>query len=464
VSSAVAGNHAGLKTFRGGVHPADMKDLSRDRPIEAAPVPQRVYIPLSQHIGAPAKPVVEKGAAVKIGQVIGEAGGFVSAPVHASVSGTVAAIEKRPGIFGSPVSTIVIDSDGKDEWLEGRNKPVDYAGMDRDAIRRKIAECGLAGMGGATFPTHVKLSPPADKPIDTLIINGVECEPYLTCDHRLMLEQPKRIIDGAEILLRAVGCGRCIIAIEANKPDAYEIMKREAAGRKGLSVEMVAVKYPQGAEKQLINALLKREVPSGGLPMDVGALAQNVGTAAAAYDAVAMDRPVIDRLVTVTGEGVERPSNFLARIGAPLTALLEKAGLKPGARKLILGGPMMGLAQYTADLPVTKGTSGVLVLMEAYGGDYENCIRCGRCVQSCPAYLIPSELSMLAESREWEQSREKNVLDCIECGVCAYVCPSKRPIVHLIKLTKSELPRIKKEADAKKKKAEAKQQARNSAT
>jgi electron transport complex protein RnfC len=273
-----------------------------------------------------------------------------------------------------------------------------------------------------------------------------------------MLEQPQRVIDGAEIILRAVGCSRCIIAIEANKPEAYEVMKKQAGGRKKISVEMVAVKYPQGAEKQLIKALLNREVPSGGLPMDVGALVHNVGTAAAVYDAVAMNRPVIDRVLTVAGEGVERPSNFLARIGTPLPMLLEKAGLKPGAQKLILGGPMMGLAQYTADLPVTKGTSGVLVLMEAFGGDYANCIRCGRCVQGCPAFLVPSELSILAEAREWEQAREKNALDCIECGVCAYVCPSKRPIVHLIKLTKSELLRIKKEADAKKKSAEAKKQ------
>jgi len=219
---------------------------------------------------------------------------------------------------------------------------------------------------------------------------------------------------------------------------------------------MVAVKYPQGAEKQLIKALLKREVPSGGLPMDVGALVHNVGTAAAVFDAVALNKPVVDRVVTITGEGVERPSNFLVRIGTPLAMLLEKAGMKPGVQKLVLGGPMMGLAQFTPDLPVTKGTSGVLVLMEAYSGDYQNCIRCGRCVQSCPSYLVPSELSMMAEAREWQIAKQSNVLDCIECGVCAYVCPAKRPIVHLVKLTKNELLRIKKEADANKKTVEAK--------
>jgi electron transport complex protein RnfC len=445
-----------FKTFPGGTHPADKKELSKDRRIEPAPAPARVYIPLVQHIGAPAKPLVDKGAAVKKGQMIGEAGGFVSSPVHASVSGKVVAIEKRPGITGGEVPCIIIDNDQKEEWAEGCNIPADWKKLDRGAFRRKIADGGLTGMGGAIFPTHVKVSPPADRPIDTLIINGCECEPYLTCDYRLMLEQPQRIVEGAEIILRAAGCNRCIIAIEANKPDAYEVMKKHAAGREGMSVEMVAPKYPQGAERQLIKALLKREVPSGGLPMDVGALVNNVGTAAAVCDAVALNKPLIERVVTVTGDGVERPSNFLAKIGAPLTELLEKAGLKEGAQKLVLGGPMMGLAQYTTDLVVTKGTSGVVMLMEAYGGDFLNCIRCGRCVQGCPAYLVPSELSMIAEAGEWQLAQEKNIFDCIECGVCTYVCPSKRPIVHLIKLAKNELARIKSEAEARRTRAGAK--------
>ena len=440
-----------LKTFPGGTHPPETKELSRGRPIETVPAPERVYIPLSQHIGAPCKPVVEKGDAVKMGQVVGEAAGFVSAPVHASVSGTVAGIEDRPHIFGPTVPCVVIDNDGRDEWFEGCNQPVDHSSLDHEAIRRKVVEGGLAGMGGATFPTHVKFSPPPEKPIDTVIINGVECEPYLTCDYRLMMEGPQRIIDGAEIILRAVRCDRCIIAIEANKPDAFELMREKVGGRDKISVEMLQVKYPQGAEKQLIKALLGREVPSGGLPMDVGALVSNVGTTAAVYDAVALNKPLIERLCTVTGEGVERPANFLARIGTPLTLLLEKAGLKPGARKFILGGPMMGLAQFTTDLVLIKGTSGVLVLMEADDGEYEQCIRCGRCVEACPSYLMPSELSILAEAGEWEAAKEKNVLDCIECGVCAYVCPARRPIVHLIKLAKAELLRMKKEADAKKK-------------
>ncbi|RKY26143.1 MAG: electron transport complex subunit RsxC [Planctomycetota bacterium] len=457
MAHAVAKSYGTLKTFPGGVHPSDRKELSRDCPIEDAPIPERVYIPLSQHIGAPCKPVVEKGDTVRMGQVVGEAGGFVSAPVHASVSGTVAGIEERIHIFGAKVPCVVIDNDGRDQWFEGCNQPVDYSDWDHDAIRGKVRQAGLAGMGGATFPTHVKFSPPPEKPIDTVIINGVECEPYLTCDYRLMLESPQRIIDGAEIILRAVRCNRCIIAVEANKPDAYEVMREYVSGHDKISVEMLEVKYPQGAEKQLIKALLGREVPSGGLPMDVGALVSNVGTTAAVYDAVALNKPLIERLCTVTGEGVERPSNFLARIGTPLTVLLEKTGMRPGAKKFILGGPMMGLAQFTTDLVVIKGTSGVLVLMEADSGEYENCIRCGRCVDACPTYLIPSELSILAEAGEWEAAKEKNVLDCIECGVCAYVCPARRPIVHLIKLAKAELLRMKKEFEAKKKAAEAKE-------
>lgn len=453
MAHASARKYGKLKTFPGGAHPPEKKELSKDRPIENAPMPERVFIPLSQHIGAPCKPVVDKGAKVRKGQVVGEAAGFVSVPVHASISGTVAGIEQRPHIFGAGIPCVVIDNDGQDEWIEGCNRQADYAVLDHDAIRRKVAAGGLAGMGGATFPTHVKLSPPPEKPIDTLIINGVECEPYLTCDYRLMLEQPERIVEGAEIIMKAVRCGRCIIGIEANKPDAFELMSRKTAGHGKISVEMLEVKYPQGAEKQLIKALLGREVPSGGLPMDVGALVSNVGTAAAVHDAVAFNRPLIERVCTVTGEGVERPANFLVRIGTPLTWLLEKAGIKPGAKKFILGGPMMGLAQFTTDLVVIKGTSGILALMEAEGGDYENCIRCGRCVESCPSCLVPSEVSILAEAGEWEPAKEKNALDCIECGVCAYVCPAKRPIVHLIKLVKNELLRIKKEADAKKPKA-----------
>ena len=438
--------NAKLKTFPGGVHPHDKKELSRERPIETAPVPQLLYIPLAQHIGAPCKALVNKGDAVKKGQMVGEAGGFVSAPVHATVSGTVADVRKMPNIFGAQVDTVVIENDGREEWFEGMNAPQDAANLEPDEIKARIVAGGLVGMGGATFPTHVKVSPPKEKPIDTFILNGCECEPYLTADHRLMLEQPEKTVKGAQLLSKAVGARRGIVAIEANKPDAFEKMREAFSGLDGWSVEMMAVKYPQGAEKQLIKALLGREVPSGGLPMDVGALVSNVGTAAAVCDAVTMNRPLIERITTVTGEGIERPANFLARIGTPISLLLEKAGLRPGAKKIILGGPMMGLAQYNPELPVIKGTSGILVLMEAESGEYENCIRCGRCVEGCPVQLVPSELSIACDAGDFDLAMEKNILDCIECGVCTYVCPARRPIVHLIKFGKAELAKRKKRA------------------
>lgn len=438
-----------LKTFPGGVHPPDKKGLAFKSPIEPAPVPERLLIPLAQHIGAPCKPVVSKGETVKKGQVIGEAAGFVSAPVHASVSGTVAAVEKMPNIFGAKVDVVIIENDGREEWLEGCNAPQDYAGFDANEIKKRIVGGGVVGLGGATFPTHVKVSPPPDKPIDTIILNGCECEPYLTADHRLMLEHPDRIIRGAQLLMKAVGAKRGIVAVEANKPDAFEQMHRAVGGIDGWSAEMTAVKYPQGAEKQLIKAILKREVPSGGLPMAVGALVSNVGTAAAVCDAITMNIPLIERVTTVTGEGVERPANFLARIGTPAALLLEKAGIKPEAKKIIMGGPMMGLAQYNRELPIIKGTSGILVLTEADGGEYENCIRCGRCIEGCPSGLVPNELSITCEAGDFDLAMERNILDCIECGVCTYVCPARRPIVHLIKLGKAELAKRRRKEQQK---------------
>ncbi len=435
-----------LKTFFGGVHPPDGKALSKDCAIENFPAPEKVYIPLAQHIGAPCKPLVAKGDEVKMGQMIGEAGGFVSAPVHSSVSGKVVAIEKRPNIFGLKSDTIVIENDGQDTWFEGMNQPQDVSGLSADEIKKRIVNGGIVGLGGATFPTHVKVSPPAEKSIDTLILNGVECEPYLTADDRLMLEEPERIVKGAQLLMKAVGAKRGIIGIEANKPEAFKTMSEAVLGVDGWSVEMLRVKYPQGAEKQLIKALLDREVPSAGLPMDAGALVNNVGTAAAVYDAVALNKPLIERVTTVTGEGVERPANWLVRVGTPIRLLLEEAAVRPEAKKVILGGPMMGLAEFDLDLPVIKGTSGILVLTEADDGDYENCIRCGRCVEGCPAHLIPSELSIIVEAGEFDMAKERNILDCIECGVCTYVCPAKRPIIHLIKLGKAELAKRRKKA------------------
>lgn len=440
------------KTFRGGVHPNDQKHFSNTHPIEVMDVPQILYFPVAQHIGAPAKPIVQKDDLVKKGQVIGEAGGFVSAPIHSSVSGKVLKIEKRPHIFGNMVDNIVIENDGLEEWAEGCNKQdPSWESLTPEELKNRIKSAGLVGMGGATFPTFVKLSPPPDKKIDTVILNGVECEPYLTADHMLMLEKGEGIVHGLNIIMKALGVTTGYIGIEENKPDAIEKMSGLVKDEKNISVIALPVKYPQGAEKQLIKAVLNREVPSGGLPMDVGALVQNVGTAFAAYEAVCFHKPLIERVVTVTGEGVNKPANLLVRIGTLVSDLLKKCELKPEANKVIFGGPMMGLAQHLTDIAVIKGTSGVLCLTDAKIVESGPCIRCAKCVQGCPMGLHPSKLSLLAESKRFDEMKDVNCLDCIECGVCTYVCPAKRPIVHQIKLGKAELARIRSEQMAREK-------------
>ncbi len=432
------------RTFKGGVHPHDYKELSKDRPIEDAPAPDVVFVSLRQHIGAPSKPVVKPGDEVKKGQLIAEPGGFVSAACHSPVSGKVKSIKPRPHMMGTPVDAIEIENDGREEWAEGCNVPTDWENLSVDELKKKIAAAGIVGLGGATFPTHVKLSPPPDKKIDAAILNGVECEPYLTADHRLMLEQPDRVLEGFRIIQRILGGVKGYIGIEANKPDAYMLMKEKAMKYPDIEVVMLPVKYPQGAEKQLIKAILDREVPSGGLPMDVGCVVQNVGTAAAVYDACARNVPLIERIMTVTGDGVERPANYRIRIGQMLTPILERSGLKEGVRKLIFGGPMMGLAQAGPDIPLAKGNSGVVAMMEAPSFEPRMCIRCSRCVDHCPMGLEPSVLSLLSEARRYLEMAEHDVLDCIECGVCTYICPARRPIVQQIKIGKQKVLEARK--------------------
>ncbi|MHC4914045.1 MAG: electron transport complex subunit RsxC [Planctomycetota bacterium] len=448
----------GLPTFRGGTHPPEKKDLAKDREVEVFPVPPLLAVSLSQGLGAPSKPVVAAGDRVLRGQLIAEPGGFVSAALHAPTSGTVKSIGECPHPVGLRANGIFIEPDGADEW-----HPEARAALSDDAVAAlspkdivvKVGAAGIVGMGGAAFPTHVKLSPPPGKSIDTVILNGCECEPYLTADYRLMMDRPAEVIKGFRLLVRAVGAERGVIGVEANKPDAFERLLREVRGLEGLSVRLVAVKYPQGAEKQLIKALLGREVPSGGLPMDAGALVQNVGTAVAVYEAVQLGQPLTERLVTVSGECVENPGNLLCRIGTPISALLEARGVRAGARRLVSGGPMMGLAQWNAEVPVLKGTSGVLVLDEPAPPPHTACINCGRCVEGCPAHLMPNRLSNLGERGRFEDMMGWHVLDCIECGVCTYQCPAKRPIVHWIKQGKNELRLLKMKAEAEKKKKEA---------
>lgn len=429
------------KSFRGGVHPNDRKAYTASKPIEVAPLPTKVIIPVRQHIGAPCIPVVKVKDVVKKGQVIAEAQAFVSAPVHASLSGTVIEIAEYPHpVFGSSTA-IVIESDSKDEWVDGLPLTRDWQMMNRDELKEAVRQGGIVGMGGATFPTHVKMAPPPDKVIDLFILNGAECEPFLTADHRVMLEKAPDIITGMQIAMKILDVAKGAIGIEENKPDAIAEMKKAAHGT-GIEVVSLKTKYPQGAEKTLIKVIADREVPSGGLPMDVGVVVQNVGTVVAIADAVQKGIPLIERVTTVTGGAIAEPKNLLLRVGSTFSQALGLCGgFSEQPVKVIMGGPMMGLAQGTLDTPIIKGTSGILALStsDVNVGPERPCIRCGSCVEACPMGLVPSMLSIVGERGLFQEAKERyNLLDCVECGSCVYVCPSKRNIVHYIKLSKAQ--------------------------
>jgi electron transport complex protein RnfC len=434
--------------FPGGIHLHYHKRRTLLNSVKECPLPASVAIPLSQHLGAPAKTIVKVGDKVKVGTRIGEASGFMSAHVHASISGTV----KKLANYYHPIlgfaEAVHIESDGKDT-LEGFIH--EYAVKDSisaEEIQTIVKECGIVGLGGATLPTHVKLTPPKDKPIDTVIINAAECEPYLTCDHSLMLTKPKEILLGIQLIVKAVGAQRCFIAIEDNKMDAYELMCSKLRANhldKMIFPFKLKTKYPHGAEKQQIKTILNREVPLGGLPFDIGVIAQNVGTAYAIYEAVYFRKPLYERIVTVSGTCLRSPRNLLARVGTPFANLIKECGgfLRPPS-KIIMGGPMMGLAQSSELCPVIKGTSGIVSLHETEIdlSDYHNCIRCAKCVSACPMKLVPSTLSVLAEHERYAEAKKTGIMACIECGVCAYVCPAKRPMVQFMKVAKAKAAQL----------------------
>ncbi|MBW9153350.1 electron transport complex subunit RsxC [Clostridium estertheticum] len=439
-----------IKSFRGGIHPNGSKNYTASKPIEIATLPSKVVIPVSQHIGAPCVPTVAKGDYVKKGQVIATSPAFVSSPVHASISGMVKDIALYPHpVFGKCLS-IVIENDGKDEWIEGIPLVRDWEKLSSDEIKGIIKEAGIVGMGGATFPTFVKLSPPKDKKIDTFILNAAECEPFLTADHRMMLEHSDKIAIGVKLVMKVLGVEKAFVGIEDNKPDAVIAMQKAFEGTT-VKVMAIPTKYPQGAEKMLIKVLVDREVPSGSLPMDVGVVVQNVGTVVAICDAVVSGIPLIERVTTISGSAVKEPKNLLLRIGTTFEDAIENCGgFKEPPAKIIMGGPMMGFAQSNLNISIIKGVSGILGLTkkDINNGTQSPCIRCGKCVSVCPCGLNPSMLSILGERDMYEEAKlEQNLFDCAECGSCVYVCPAKRNIVQYIKYSK-----MRNNADAAKKK------------
>jgi len=433
------------KNKSSGVHPPENKKSS-NKPIEEALIPNKVILPLSQHIGAHAKIIVQPGDSVKTGQKIAEVGGFVSAPIHSTVSGKVKKIiQIVSSVTSSTVDAIEIESDGKDSWVKLKNEKKPMT-LSNDVLLKLIQDAGIVGLGGATFPTHVKLKPPPDKKIDTIIVNGCECEPYITSDHRLIIEHGDKIVKGLQLIMKIIDCNNAYIAIENNKPDAIdklkEIIKNLNANKQKITVKCLETQYPMGAEKTLLKRILGKEVPIGGLPMDVGVIVQNVGTIYAIYEAIYNGKPLVERVVTVSGE-VNEPKNLLARFGTSAKELIEQCGdKKPDANIVIFGGPMMGISQISFDTPIQKGTNSILIKKDDKQLE-SNCIRCGSCIETCPMNLMPMMYVALVKKRKYPELKECYIENCVECGSCAYGCPAKIPIVQYIKTGKSELQRMR---------------------
>ena len=433
-----------LLTFpKGGTHPPELKELTDKLPIEQAPVPEELDILLIQHFGVPCTPLVKKKAEVKEGELIGEVEGGLGASVHSSATGKVKRIGKAPHPISvtAPAVTIAVDKNSEPPSYQ----PRDWKSLSREELLAAVKKAGIVGIGGAGFPTHVKLSPPTQAKVDTLILNGAECEPYLTTDHRLMLEYSREIVEGAKIILTILGISTCHIGIEANKMDAVEAIQKaiEESGSNGfhIQVDPLQVKYPQGSEKQLIYSITGRRVPGYGLPFDVGVIVQNVGTTKAIYDAVVLNKPLYEKVITVSGKGIKRPANLLVRIGTRIADIVQYlGGVNPGLAKVVLGGPMMGFAVPSLEVPVTKTTSGILFLTEDEidTRPHGQCIRCGWCLEACPMGLSPNEIGIYVEAGKAEETSRFGVFECFECGCCAFVCPAKRPLVQFIRLAKSK--------------------------
>lgn len=431
-----------MKTFSiGGIHPKENKFSAGKKIIEMT-LPQQVVIPLAHYIGAPSEAIVKKGDLVKAGQLIGKANGFISANVHSSVSGKVNKIDVQLDASGYKRPSVFIDVEG-DEWMENIDRSstiIRECLLPKEEILKKIQDAGIVGLGGATFPAHVKLSPPPGKKADVLIINAVECEPYLTCDHQLMLEKGEEIIVGITIIMKVLDVKRAVIGIENNKPDAIAHLSKIASQYKGIEVVALKVQYPQGGEKQLIDAVIGRQVPSGALPIEVGAVVQNVGTTFAIYEAVQKNKPLFERVMTVTGKSAAQPSNYRVRIGTLLSEVVTLAGGVPeGTGKIIGGGPMMGRSLMNLNVPMAKGSAGILFMPdeESVRKPMKNCIRCTKCVTVCPMGLEPFLLMNQSERNMWPEMEKERVMDCIECGSCSYTCPSNRPLLDYIRYGKT---------------------------
>lgn len=435
-----------LKTFKGGIHPEENKSLTESCPFEEIPIPKLIVLPLTQHIGKPAKPLVNKKEIVKKGQMVAEFDGFISAPIHSPVNGVVKDIHREPTVLGFPKDSIIIETNQETGNLFYESLNDDK--ISGEEIRERVKMAGIVGQGGAAFPTHVKLTPPKEGKIDKVIINACECEPYLTRDYRLILERTDDLISGLKLIMKSLDVQDGVIGIEDNKPKAIEILSKKLFNQKNIKVETLKTKYPQGAEKMLIKAVTGKEVPPGKLPIDVGVVIQNVGTAIAINDAVTKGEPQITAALTVSGRGINQPKNLIVPVGTPLKDVLDYCGgIKNEATKIIVGGPMMGIAQYNLNSPVMKATSGILVLTEEEVNQFEetNCLKCGKCIEVCPLGLMPTKLARLSQLNKIEESEKYGVTVCMECGTCTYTCPANIQLVQWIRLAKQQVLKIQRE-------------------